>query len=132
MSRYNERKNAMIAVYMFLLNQQSMAEIIEDNIFIASVSEFIEPFDLKDEMLEAVSRVETRFDIYVRAMDQTLDKWRFERLGYIEQAILLLACAELEMGYQDRVIIVNEAIRLSKEFCDYDSFKLVNGVLDAI
>ncbi len=132
MSRYNERKNAMIAVYMFLLNQQSMAEIIEDNKFIASVSEFIEPFDLKDEMLEAVSRVETRFDIYVRAMDQTLDKWRFERLGYIEQAILLLACAELEMGYQDRVIIVNEAIRLSKEFCDYDSFKLVNGVLDAI
>ena len=65
-------------------------------------------------------------------MDQLLTGWRFNRLGFLEQAILLVACAELELGYQDRVIVVNEAIRLSKEYCDSESFKLINGVLDAL
>ena len=106
MSRYSERQNAMIAVYMYLVNQQSIAEAIEDNIFVSNVGDFIQPFNLGEEMLEVVNRIEERRDTYERAMDQLLTGWRFDRLGYLEQAILLVACAELELGYQNRVIVV--------------------------
>lgn len=132
MSRYSERQNAMIAVYIYLVNQQSIAEVIEDNIFVSNVGDFIQPFNLGEEMLEVVNRIEERRDTYERAMDQLLTGWRFDRLGYLEQAILLVACAELELGYQNRVIVVNEAIRLAKDYCDSESFKLINGVLDAL
>lgn len=132
MSRYSERQNAMVAVYIHLLNQQSIEEIIADNKFVSEVGDFIESFDLGEEMMEVVTRIETRLDTYERAMDQLLKGWRFNRLGYLEQAILLVACAELELGYQDRVIVVNEAIRLAKEYCDSESYKLINGVLDAL
>lgn len=132
MSRYSERENAMIAIYIHLVNKQSIDEIIEDNKFVSQIGGFITDFDLGKEMMEVVHRVEDRLDIFSRAMDQTLSKWRFDRLGYVEQAILLLACSELELGYQDRVIVVNEAIRLAKEYCDEDSYKLINGVLDVI
>lgn len=132
MSRYSERQNAMSAVYIHLLMEQSVDVILEDNKFVSNVGDFIQFFDLGEEMLEVVHRIEARLDTYERAMDQLLTGWRFMRLGYLEQAILLVACAELELGYQDRVIVVNEAIRLSKEFCDAESFKLINGVLDAL
>lgn len=132
MSRYSERQNAMSAVYIHLLIDQPMDVILEDNKFVSNVGDFIQFFDLGEEMLEVVYRIEDRLDTYVRAMDQLLTGWRFNRLGFLEQAILLVACAELELGYQDRVVVVNEAIRLSKEYCDSESFKLINGVLDAL
>lgn len=131
-SRYIERQNAMIVVYIHLMNEQPIKEILHDNKFVSEVGSFIPPFSLKEEMLEVVLTVAQRKETYARAMDQSLEKWRFDRLGYLEQAILLLACAELELGYQDPVIIVNEAIRLAKEYCDSDSYKLVNGVLDQL
>lgn len=132
MSRYSERQNAMIAVYIHLVNGQSLEEIIEDNKFVSNVGEFIQPFNLGEEMLEVIHHSVERRDTYERAMDQLLTGWRFNRLGYLEQAILLVACAELELGIQNRVIVVNEAIRLAKEYCDFESFKLINGVLDAL
>lgn len=131
-SRYAEREKAMIVVYIHLLTEQSIKEILKDNIFVSELGDFIPAFNLREEMLEVVLTVAQRKEIYAQAMDQSLDKWRFDRLGYLEQAILLLACAELEMGYQDPVIIVNEAIRLAKEYCESDSYKLVNGVLDQL
>ncbi len=131
-SRYAERENAMIVVYIHLLREQSIKEILHDNKFVSELGDFIPAFNLKEELLEAVLTVAQRKEIYADAMDHSLDKWRFDRLGYIEQAILLLACAELEMGKQNPVIVVNEAVRLAKEYCEYDSYKLVNGVLDQL
>ena len=87
---------------------------------------------IKREMLEVIERAIERQEIYELAMNQYLKKWRFDRLSFIEQAILLIACAELELGYQEKPIIVNEAVRLAKEFGDDESYKFINGVLDAI
>lgn len=131
-SRYAEREYAMVVVYIHLMNEQPIKEILHDNKFVSEVGDFIPAFNLQEEMLEVVLTVAKRKEIYARAMDQSLDKWRFDRLGYLEQAILLLACAELELGHQDPIIIVNEAVRLSKEYCEEDTYKLVNGVLDRL
>ncbi|AZK44311.1 transcription antitermination protein NusB [Erysipelothrix rhusiopathiae] len=132
MSRYNERQNAMSAIYIHLLREQTMQEVLEDNRFVSEVGTFIQDFNLQDEMLQVVMNVEARKDIYSRAIDHYLTKWRFDRLGFIEQAILLMACAELELGYQDKVVIVNEAVNLAKDFSDEESYKLINGVIDAL
>ncbi|MDE8069502.1 transcription antitermination protein NusB, partial [Erysipelothrix rhusiopathiae] len=64
MSRYNERQNAMSAIYIHLLREQSMQEVLEDNRFVSEVGTFIQDFNLQDEMLQVVMNVEARKDIY--------------------------------------------------------------------
>lgn len=72
------------------------------------------------------------FDNYVKYttfINDNLNGWTFDRLGYTEQAILLLSLAEIALG-NDKKIVINEAVELSKQFCDEKAFKLINGVLD--
>lgn len=122
----------MSILYIHLLRHQSIKAIIEDNEFITEIGDFTPDLSIKREMLEVIERAIERQEIYELAMNQYLKKWRFDRLSFIEQAILLIACAELELGYQEKPIIVNEAVRLAKEFGDDESYKFINGVLDAI
>lgn len=131
-SRLIERQNAMSILYIHLLRHQSIKAIIEDNEFITEIGDFTPDLSIKREMLEVIEHAIERQEIYELAMNQYLKKWRFDRLSFIEQAILLIACAELELGYQEKPIIVNEAVRLAKEFGDDESYKFINGVLDAI
>lgn len=131
-SRLIQRQNAMITVYIHLIRDMEISEIIADNHFVTSVSDFSPKIELDEELLDVVNRVSDRKEIYERAMNQYLNKWRFDRLGYIEQAILLVACAELELGHQEKPIIINEAVRLAKLYAEEDSYKLINGVIDAI
>ena len=72
---------------------------------------------------------------------QTIDKtirdhiknWNFDRISRIDLAILRLSVYGLL--YQkdtDGKIIINEAVKLAQEFGGDDSYRFVNGVLDAI
>jgi N utilization substance protein B len=60
-----------------------------------------------------------------------LKEWEFERLPHIDQAILILGCAELERGQTDRAVVIDEAIELTKLFSDEEAFKYINAILDA-
>lgn len=133
MSRRLERENALSALYTYLLRKQAIDEVLEDNQFVSSIGDFIPAYNLGEEMIEVVKRAADRKDIYEKVVNHHLKShWRFERLGIIEQAILLMACSELELAYQDTSIIINEAVRLAKIYGDDDSYKLINGVLDAL
>lgn len=132
-SRRTYRKNAISIIYTYLMTDKTMDMIIEDNKFSATFSDFIGSLELDKEILDAVYRVEQRLDIYEAVVNNQLKgKWRFDRLGMMEQAILLLALSELEQGIQDKTVIVNEAIELTKAYGEDDSYKLINGVLDAL
>lgn len=132
-TRREYRQSAVAVIYMYLMTHQDIDVIIEDNKFASSVSDFIHYLPLDEEMLDACYRVEERFTIYKRVIDSKIRKgWRFDRLGRLEQSILLLALAEFEQGFQEKPIIVNEAVNLAKEFADEQSYRLINGVLDSL
>lgn len=133
MSRLLNRENALKVIYIDLIRDDLEVDmILNDFNFISSVSDFIEPLTLDDEMTAVIKRASERKDIYALALEQYLNNWRFNRLGFMEQAVLILACAELEIGLQDKVVVVNEAVRMAKIYADDDSYRLVNGVLDAL
>ena len=62
-----------------------------------------------------------------------LENWDFTRLSRVDLAILRLSAYTL-MYQKDMSpsIVINEAIGLAKEFGSDDSYRFVNGVLDAI
>ncbi len=57
--------------------------------------------------------------------------WKVARMGLLERNILRLAVWELLTTHAPKKVVINEAIRLAKEFASADSSKFVNGVLDA-
>ncbi len=60
-------------------------------------------------------------------------EWRFDRLGKVMQAILLVAAYEMQMNPEfDKAIIINEYIEITKMFNHEGEAGFVNSVLDGI
>jgi len=84
-----------------------------------------------DEYYESlIADLSSNEDKYIELISSLLNNWTFDRLAYLEQAILLLGVSELELNEVSKAIVVDEAIRICKEYCDEDSYKYINGVLD--
>ena len=68
-----------------------------------------------------------------QAIKDHIKNWNFDRISRIDLAILRLSVYGLlfQKG-TDGKIIINEAVKLAQEFGGDDSYKFVNGVLDAI
>jgi N utilization substance protein B len=64
-------------------------------------------------------------------LTRALKNWDLSRLGYVERAILRLGVFEIIYypATPDKVAI-NEAIELTKTFCQGESASLINGALD--
>ena len=45
---------------------------------------------------------------------------------------MLMGCAEFDMKQLEMNVIIDEYVRLAKKYCEPDSYKLINGVLDRI
>lgn len=68
-----------------------------------------------------------------RQIKSHLDHWEFERLSKVDLAIMRLGSYELMFSKDTpRQIVINEAVEIAKEFGSQKTFKIINGVLDAI
>lgn len=67
------------------------------------------------------------------AIRSHLEHWSFERIKKVDLAILRVSAYSL-MFQRDMParIVIDEAIEIAKEFGSEDSYKFINGVLDAL
>lgn len=89
--------------------------------------------ELESAALRRVLRVSTgRAEIDER-IDSSGARWRLERMARLDAQVLRLAVSEL-LGEDTPpdAVVVDEAIRLAKAFCDDESPRFVHGVLDAV
>jgi len=62
-----------------------------------------------------------------------LEHWELERLALLDHHILRLALFELLfLAETPPVVVIDEAIELTKRFSTQDSFRFVNGILDKV
>jgi N utilization substance protein B len=125
MKRHLQRRKAMECIYQHLLLNKDIEDVMIENDIVGSTSE--EMFVREICRLAIMDK-----DEHIAAVNAKLKDWDFVRLGYVEQAILLLALAEYELRDVERAVVINEAVELAKEFGDTDAYKLVNGVLDQL
>ena len=122
MKRHESREKGMITVYQYHLFRRDLDELIDDNFE-----------DKEDEyILQAVRTAALNEERYIGYLNRVLEGWTFDRLGVIEQAIMLMGCAEFDMKQLEMNVIIDEYVRLAKKYCEPDSYKLINGVLDRI
>jgi N utilization substance protein B len=77
----------------------------------------------------AIARDVERLDAEIAP---TLENWRIDRIGTIEQNILRLALHELSRGDVPPRVVITEAVRLAHWFAGAKAPAFVNGVLDAV
>lgn len=126
MNRHKERECAMMVTYQYLLVARDIDGLIEDA-FKKPVKE-VDPYFV-DVIHDAIDNM----DKYHGYIDDVLKKgWTFERLGAIEKAILLNGCAEFDLKQTEAAVIIDESVDMAKKYCDSDTYKLINSVLDVI
>ena len=122
MSRSTQRKEAMFYLNQYLLKENAHLKIDSEDVF------------LLNEAFQSVIGISlTQKKDLVELINDELIDWTFDRLGFIEQAILLLACGEAIILQTEKQVIIDEAVKLAKEFGDEDdTYKLINATLDKV
>ena len=65
-------------------------------------------------------------------INKHMEEWTLDRLGLIDQAILLMGTYEMMFYDTPDVVCINEAVELSKKYSDTKITSLINAVLDKI
>ena len=121
MNRHEYRVKLVFALYQSLLLNKEISRSVEDNFDDEEKNEYVTV--LENDLI-------INKDNYIEEISLPLKKWTFERLSYLEQAILLVATSEIKKEIASKNIIIDEAIRIAKMYCDEKSYQYINGVLD--
>ncbi|MBP5301314.1 MAG: transcription antitermination protein NusB [Bacilli bacterium] len=68
----------------------------------------------------------------IKKLEKKLINWKWSRISTLSQVILIMSYAHYNIEKIDKAIIINIAVKLSKNFLDNDEYKFVNAVLDKI
>ena len=121
LNRHEYREKIVFALYQHLLLHKSLRECFVNNFEEEEYDEYSE---------KICNDLEINENKYIKEISKHLVKWSFDRLNLVEQAILLEGASEINVHELDKPIIIDEAIILTKTYCDEDSYKYINGVLD--
>lgn len=122
---------SLILHLLYILNahdyEVSLNSVVDD---IAIGFEFDIPKD-SDAFIITQKIVEDK-DELDRELAPYLKNWTIERLGLCTRLILRMALWELKNTDIPPIVIINEAVELTKSFSEKDAYKFVNGILDQI
>ncbi len=125
MNRHEVRVIAMQSVYQHLLLGKDIRKCVYD---VTKGSNEIDGYLYS----LTIGTIENK-DAFVQRINELLrDDWEFDRLSMLEQSILLISFEEILANDTPKPVVINEAITLAKKYCDDNSYKLINGVLDQL
>ncbi len=125
MTRRQQRITIMTCIYQYLLTGKDINEIFDENLDINEKESL-------SFIIENTVGVLNNLDELIDQIEPKLVDYQFDRLGYVEQSLLLLSAYQLNQHNIDRAVIINEAIEIAKKYCDDKSPKFINGVLDQL
>ena len=128
LSRTNQRAFILHVLYSYHFTSQyySIDQILYDygSHFEYCVQENGKVYKEICMIIENISRAD-------EIITKLLKKWPIERISVVVLLVLRYALAEFLCTKNDSALIINEAIELAKGFAEENSFRLINGVLDA-
>jgi len=134
MTRRQKRISAIMCFFQYFSTRDDMDTIIdtfEQDIVPCNYSEYFVAFDDDFKSLLVIA-IEYETKIIDKINSLLKSGWNFNRLPMIDQAILFMAISEITLEFDERAIIINEAIEISKLFSETDQYKYINGILDKL
>lgn len=125
------KRHALQILYSWELNPEEDEELLEETVT-ETVAEAQHPFAhaLVDAVKEHCGELDGLIASHLKK------KWSITQLNVVDKNILRLGLAELlypAADYkEDRGVVIDEAVRLAKDFGGEDSYRLVNGLLNKV
>lgn len=129
-SRNSLQSAAMTAIYDEL-TYIGMNEPVDVEGIVSSLLE--EPFEECDFFVKAAAIYAIKFrEEAIGKFNARMNRWTFDRLNRLEQAILLLAYVHFYAIEKDisKKVVISVAVRLAKTYLGKEDYKFVNGILD--
>lgn len=124
------REKAVIAIYQFVLIGTTKEEIV---MYLKSDKNFAKDESEYTNCLDFILKVIENFDKYKEILMPLLkEDWTIDRISKMELSILIVATCELVEENLDKKVAINEAVELSKKYCDDTSYKFINGILNKV
>jgi N utilization substance protein B len=127
-SRTQQHTLIMQCIYQYLFylpleDRPAPKDIIEcvTKLPINEVDQFI-----KSTFVTAVKNCQEAVD----EISKHLVDWTFDRLCYVDQAILILGYIEIKYLKLPTPVVINLCVKMAQKYCSDDSYKFINGVLD--
>lgn len=126
LTRTEAREKIMIILYQidFYLKDDisfDVEEVIDENLEIDN--KYVR--DIVHGVLDNLEKLD-------KIISKYLEGWSLDRLGKTDKAILRLGTYEMLYYDTPKVVVINEAVELSKKYSDDKVVKLINAVLDKI
>lgn len=130
MNRKKSREIAMELLFGMTLSKNTLEETIET---------FIEDYEMKlstidlEYIKDMLEKVNTNLESLDAKIEESLNKWKIDRVSKVNLTILRLALAEIM--YRDDVpnaVAINEAIEITRKYSDEKSVAFINGALDKV
>lgn len=126
MSRSESRSLAMTILYQI--------EILKENRLEYDVDAVLkENMEIENEFVkDLVYGVITTEKELVEQANKYLKDWNLNRLDKVGATILKLALYELKYMDTPSIVVINEAVELTKKYSDDELAKMINAVLDRV
>ena len=129
LSRNKLHAKAMTCIYQYLFYlkagyKQNIKDIVN--------SAFEENETVDSFVKEAVVTAIKKMPEIVEVINPLLNKWTFDRLGLVEQAILALGYIEIKYLNIPKEVALEIAVKLAVKYADDKSYKFINAVLEKI
>ena len=130
-SRNASHEKAMIIIYDALC-YQNMGHEFDPRELIESIMD--EAYDVVNLYVkQVVIKALINQKVYIDKLQAKMDKWKFDRLNRLNQAILLLSLAHYYgVGEVEKAVVINVAVSLAKKYLDDNDYKFVNAILDNV
>ena len=120
------REKCMVILYQYDLMKKNKVEVNLDDLIKDNID--IENEFAKDIVYGVVTH-QTELD---ELANKYMKDWTIDRLDKTGASILRIAIFELKYTDTPEVVVINEAIELSKKYSDDAVRKMINAVLDKI
>ena len=123
MSRRDARETAFKLVFEYVFNEEKREDLVEE--YTANIDA-----DDKAYVNEVYFGVVSHYYDLAALVNETAEKFAFDRLFKVDLALLVLALYEIK--YMDQIpykVSVDEALNLAEKYSTSKSVKYINGVL---
>ena len=126
LTRTEAREKIMVILYQIDLYQKEKIDYDVENVI-------KENLDMDNKYVrDIVNGVIDNKEELDKIISRYLENWDLDRLGKTDKSILRLAAYEMMYYDTPSVVVINEAVELSKKYSDEKVVKLINAVLDKI
>lgn len=120
------RDKRIFFLYKFYLLDLDKKEIDKE------LHENIDEFNFTILQQDTIKKIINNINSLEEKVKKLLLNWKWERINVLDKAALINGAAEITLFKNKKSIVINETIIFCKNYCEIDSYKYINAILDKI